>query len=580
MRNNYFNWKIAGEAGYGIKVTGLMFSKTMARGGLHIFDHSEYPSLIRGGHNTYQVTVSEQPVYCHHEKVNLLICLNQKAIDNHAAEVTRGGAAIIDLGDKTLNFASLKKNKIKILPVPLQEIAQSAGGRMVMRNTVALGVTIALIDFDFKILRGVIRDEFHDKGGAVVDLNIGIAKKGYDYAKKNFSKSFPITLSKVSNSPKRLVITGNEAEALGAIRAGCKFLAAYPMTPSTSILHFLAVQEKTHNVVYKQTEDEIAAIGMAIGASFAGVRSMVCTSGGGFALMNEMFGMAAMHELPLVVAQVQRPGPATGLATWTEQGDLRYVRHAAPGEFGRVILTPGDPKECFYEMIRAFNIADKYQIPVVVLTDKHVGESHKTEEIFDTSHVRIERGKILTEAQLNKIKNYRRYLMTKDGVSERSLPGQKNGVYVANSDEHSEKSYSIEDARERRAQVEKRARKLIGVKKDAPKPKLVGAKKPDLTIITWGSTKSPVMEAMKTFGKEKAAVAFMHVPCPYPFPIREMKEVFRISKKVLVAENNSEGQLAGMIQENTLREVKHTLLKYSGRQLTPEEVVKRVGKLI
>lgn len=580
MPNQYFNWKIAGEAGYGIKVTGLMFSKTMARGGLHIFDHSEYPSLIRGGHNTYHVTVSKQSVFCCHEEVDLLICLNQSAVNNHAQEVSQKGAAIVDSSDQKLNPAPLQKKKVKIFPIPLKQMAQKAGGKPVMQNTVALGATIALIDYDFEILKGVIRDQFSQKGAKVVNLNIGLAKKGYDYAKKNFAADFSFKMAIVAKSTKRLVITGNEAEALGAIRAGCKFLSAYPMTPSTAILHFLAAQEKTHNIVYKQTEDELAAIGMAIGASFTGARSMVCTSGGGFALMNEMFGMAGMQELPLVVAQVQRPGPATGLPTWTEQGDLRFMRHAAPGEFPRVILTPGDPKECFYEMIRAFNLADKYQTPVVVLTDKHVGESHKTEEIFDTSKIKIERGKILTQAQLTKIRNYKRYLVTKDGVSPRSLPGQKNGVYIANSDEHNEESFSCEDAQERCRQIEKRARKLAGIAQDVPKPKLIGPKKPDLSIISWGSTKSPVMEAMKTLSKEKAGLAFMHVPCPYPFPAREIKEVFKISRKVLVVENNSEGQLAGMIQEDTLQEVQHTLLKYSGRQFTPQDIVRGVKKII
>lgn len=580
MPSQYFNWKIAGEAGYGIKVTGLMFSKTMARGGLHIFDHSEYPSLIRGGHNTYHVTVGKSPIHCFHENVDLLICLNQNAVNNHPAEVTEKGAAIVDLGDKSLNLSPLKKKKVKIFPIPLKEIAKKSGGKPVMQNTVALGATVALVDYDFKILEGVIRDMFVNKGAKVVNLNIRLAKKGYDFAGKNFRADFPHAIKRVPKSPKRLVITGNEAEALGAVRAGCKFLAAYPMTPSTAILHFLAAQERTHSVVYKQTEDELAAIGIALGASYAGARSMVCTSGGGFALMNEMFGMAGLHELPLVVAEVQRTGPATGLPTWTEQGDLRYVRHAAPGEFPRVILTPGDPRECFYEMIRAFNLADKYQIPVVVLTDKHVGESHKTEDLFDTSKVKIDRGKIINQSQLNKIKNYQRYQVVADGVSPRSLPGMKNGVYQANSDDHDERSYSTEDAQERNAQVEKRARKLIGAEKDVPKPKLIGAKNPEVTIISWGSTKSPVMEAMKTLNKEKAGVAFMHVPCPYPFPAREVKEVFKVSKKVLVAENNSEGQLAGMIQENTLQEVKHTLLKYSGRQLTPEEVVNKVKKLV
>ncbi|PIY95692.1 MAG: 2-oxoacid:acceptor oxidoreductase subunit alpha, partial [Candidatus Kerfeldbacteria bacterium CG_4_10_14_0_8_um_filter_42_10] len=406
---NHFNWKIAGEAGYGIKASGMMFAKACTRGGLQIFDYSEYPSLIRGGHNTYQVNVSEEEVFSPKLEVDLLVALNQDTIDFHKNELSKQAGVIYDHEDKKIKTAGIKNKSVQLFPIPLSRLAKESGGKEIMRNSVALGASFALLDYDFKYLQGVITESFQKKGKEVVDLNVRIAEAGFNYVSQNFDMAkYPYQLKPLS-SPPRMVLTGNEAIALGAIQAGCKFISAYPMTPATPILHYLASQQKNHNLIVKQTEDEISAITMAIGANYAGVRAMTCTSGGGFALMVEGLGLAGITETPLVIAEVQRPGPATGLPTWTEQADLQFIIHAAQGEFPRIVIAPGDVEESFYATQSAFNLAEKYQLPVFILSDKLLGESNKSQEFFDPKIVKIERGALLTNAQLQKTKKYKRY---------------------------------------------------------------------------------------------------------------------------------------------------------------------------
>ena len=433
---NDLNWKIAGEAGYGIKSVGLMFSKTCIRGGLQIFDYSEYPSLVRGGHNTYQVNVGEDEKFAPKVLVNLLVALNQNTIDFNKDELAKGAGLIYDNEDKKIDVSFIDEKKYTLFPIPLTKLAEDAGGKKVMRNSVSLGASIGLINYDFDLLKSVIEDAFEKKGEEIVDMNIKIAKAGYDYVKENFDvEKFPFHLKPIKG-PKRMVLTANEAIALGAIQAGCKFMSAYPMTPASSILHYMAANAEKHSIVVKQTEDELSAMTMGLGANFAGVRAMTCTSGGGFALMVEALGLSGITETPMVIAEVMRPGPATGLPTWTEQADLRFLIHAAQGEFPRIIIAPGDIGEAFYGTHHAFNLAEKYQLPVFVLSDKFISESYKSEEFFDVKKLKIERGEMISDAQLKKAKDYKRYKFTDTGVSPRSIPGQQGGIYDANSDEH------------------------------------------------------------------------------------------------------------------------------------------------
>jgi 2-oxoglutarate/2-oxoacid ferredoxin oxidoreductase subunit alpha len=577
---NDLNWKIAGEAGYGIKSIGLMFSKMCARGGLQLFDYSEYPSLVRGGHNTYQVNVGEDERFAPEVLIDLLVALNQNTIDFHKDELSEGAGLIYDNEDKKIDVSSIDAKKYNLFPVPLAKLAEDAGGKKVMRNSVSLGASVGLISYDFDLLKSVIQDAFKKKGDEIVNLNIKIAEAGYNYIRDNFDvENFPFQLKPIKG-PKRMVLTANEAIALGAIQAGCKFMSAYPMTPASSILHYMAANQEKHNIVVKQTEDELSAMTMSLGANFSGVRSFTCTSGGGFSLMVEALGLSGITETPMVIAEVMRPGPATGLPTWTEQGDLRFLIHAAQGEFPRIVIAPGDSREAFYGTFHAFNLAEKYQMPVFVLSDKFISESYKSEEFFDTKELKIERGEMLSDAQLKKMKEYKRYKFTDTGISPRSIPGQKGGIYDANSDEHNEFGYSVEDAENRVRMVEKRAAKLEEAAKELPEPILYGPEKADLTLIAWGSCKGPILEAMKLCERDKMKVNLLHVMYAFPFPTEKMTEVIKNAKNVVLVENNSTAQLGSLIREFTGEDIERKLLKYSGRQFYPNEIHEYVSDIL
>lgn len=571
---NDLTWKIAGEAGYGIMVSGLIFAKSFSRSGYHVFDTNEYPSLIRGGHNTYTVRISAEEIFSHGKGVDILIALNKDAVDLHEKEMNENGMIIYDSEETAVDKKNIRKD-ISLLPVPLLKLAKGSGGEKIMINTVALGASAALTDSMDKLI-DLIKEAFGGRGKAeeIVNVNIKAAQAGYDYVKKNFKKSF--NLKKINTKPK-LLLTGNDAVCLGAIKSGCKYLAEYPMTPVNSILHYMAAKEREANLIVHQPEDEISGINSAIGASFSGARSMVATSGGGFSLMVEALGSAAQTETPLVIVEGQRPGPATGLPTHTSQGDLQFMLHAAQGEFPRVVITPGDMEECFYESFNAFNLAEKYQLPVIILLDKFICESHKTVDEFDLN-LKIDRGLMLTDSQLAKIKDFKRYEFTESGVSPRSLPGQKNGIFIGNSDEHNEYSYMDESAENRKDMTDKKFRKLNSLLKEIKEPELYGKEKADITLVGWGSTKLPVLEAMKLLGK-KVSVNFLHFVYAYPLQTKKLLEVFEKAKKTVIIEGNKTAQFANLIREYTGKEFDYKILKYDGRPFYPEEIVENITKI-
>ena len=562
-----FNFKIGGEAGFGIMVTGLIFAKTAVRSGYHIFDYIEYPSLIRGGHNTYQVTVGREPVFASPDKVDLLIALNQKASRFHAKQLSSGSGIIFDNKEFALKGPVLRKAK-KLYPIPLMLLAKKAGGTELMRNSVALGAGLALLGGDLEVLKEVIKDTFADKKEAIVKINLQAASLGFEYARDSFSPWGKV-LTKRKALEKQLVLTGNEAISLGAIAGGMKFFAAYPMTPASSILHLLAERAKDYHFLVKHAEDEIAVVNMALGAAFAGARSMVATSGGGFSLMSEGLGLAGITETGIVVVNAQRPGPATGMPTWTEQGDLRFMLHASQGEFPRIVLAPGDVEEAFYLTAQAFNLAEKFQTPVIILSDKFLSESHQSTPPFDGEKIKIERGKLVKGTD-----DYRRYQLTADGVSPRALPGEEKGLSLVNSYEHDEAGYSTEESRLREKMVEKRAQKLKTALVDLPQPQLEGEAEANLTLIGWGSTKGPIREALKQTANLK--INHLHLSWLSPFPAETVKKILTQANQTLIIENNHDGQLSGLIREQTGLEIENKLLKYDGRPFYPEEIVKKI----
>ncbi len=581
---NRFSWKIAGEAGHGILNAGLqMFAKSCLRGGLNVFANAEYPSLIRGGHNNLDVRVDDREIFAHSKDINMLIALDKNSIDKHVNKITPNGAVIYDSDIIKIDQNYIKREDIFVYPIPLYQIAEKIGGK-IMRNTVAMGATFALLDFDLELLYDVLRDNFgKKKGEAIANANVIAAKTGYDYIKSNYNiEVFPFKLKKIETNEKRIFMSGNESIAAGAIKAGCKFLAAYPMTPATSILTNMASQEMNYNIIVKHTEDEIAAINMAIGASFAGVRSMVCTSGGGFALMAEGLGLAAQTETPIVIVEAQRPGPATGMATHSGQGDLNFVLNASTDEFPRIVMAPGCVEDCFYAIADAFNLAEKYQLPVIVLTDKYLGESYRSVSKFDTKNVKIERGLMLKDEDAENTNDYKRYKLTDTGISPRSVPGQKNCMFVASSYEHDEYGFEREEEEIRVAMHNKRFKKLDEAAKETePKAvKFYGNGYADLTIVSWGSPKGPIREAMRVLEQEDIFINFYQIVFMSPFPTKQVEQIFSTAKKVVVVENNKTGQLAELIRAKTGLNVSNKILRYDGRPFSLEDICNGIKEIM
>lgn len=552
---------------------GLMFSKCCSRIGLHVFDYIEYPSLIRGGHNTYQIRAEDEPVHSQIRGVDLLIALDEATLNIHADELGAGSVVIYD--GKTVHPEKTRLHNGHRCPVPLKDLAAEADGSELMQNTVALGAALGMMSYNFKIFERIIKDAFKGKKPAIIKENISAAKKGYAYAKEHYSHYSNFCLKKIK-APKRMMLTGNEAIALGAVKAGLKFYAAYPMTPASSILHTLAGWQERHNILVKQTEDEIGTINMGVGAGYAGVRSMVATSGGGFALMQEGISLAGITETPIVIVEVQRGGPGTGVPTFTEQADLKFVLNAGHGDFMRIILAPGDVEEAFHLTAEAFNLAEKYQTPVMIISDKYLGESHKSAEFFDTSTFKLDRGKLLRKAP----PNYLRYIDTPDGISPRTIPGVKDGLFVANSDEHEPFGWSCEEIPNRNQQMEKRMRKMETLKAEMPQPKMYGPEEADLTIVTWGSMKGPVLDAMKWLEENGMSVNLLHITWVSPFQAEAVTKILEGAKKTLIVENNFTAQMAGVIREQTGFNITERLLKYDGRPFYPEEIYDRVMKML
>ncbi len=579
MEKNGLVWSIGGEAGDGILSAGEAFARACSRGGFHVFTETDLPSIVRGGHNAMQVRVDTDEIFAHAHEIDLLAALNKDTMLQHVNQLKPEGGIIYD-GDKiTLEQGDLGREDVRLFPVPLARIVKQLEGKPILRNVVAVGASLGLVDYDLSLLDDLLAMSFRKKGEAVVKQNIDAAKQGYDYAKTTYSDRFPLKLRKSAAEP-RMLISGSAAVCLGALRAGCKFVAGYPMTPSTPILEYLASKERDHSLVVKQTEDEIAAINMVIGASLAGVRAMTCTSGGGFSLMVEGLGLAAMTEVPVVIIEGQRPGPSTGMPTRTEQSDLKFALSASQGEFPRIVIAPGDAEECFYLTMEAFNLAEKFQCQVIVLVDKYLLTSARTIEKLDTGRVKIERGEFLSDAQLAEMDEYIRYSDTPTGVSPRSIPGQRDGIFTTTSDEHNELGHIFEGKENRTWIVDKRLRKLEAAVRVIPAPELRGEPEADLTFVGWGSTKGPIREAMKMLARDGVRANFLQLVYLSPFPAKRVGEILSKARKIILVENNKTAQLGDVIRENTGVFIPDRILRYDGRPFTPEIIHHKVMEVL
>ncbi|MDH5712543.1 MAG: 2-oxoacid:acceptor oxidoreductase subunit alpha [Candidatus Bathyarchaeota archaeon] len=578
---NKISVMVGGEAGAGITRSGFLFAKACLRGGLHVFGTNDYQSLIRGGHNFYVARADAEKIYSQADTIDLLLALNKETIRLHKDGLVPGGGIVYDEEEITLRAEELNRNDLKLYSVPLKGVVKELEGPLIMRNTVALGAAVALVDYDLEILSGVIRDAFKPK---VAELNVKAAKMGYDYARQHYAGNFEYRLERTSSTGKReMLLTGSEAVGLGAIRAGCKFYAAYPMTPATPLLHFMAPLDKEYGLIVIQAENEIAAINMVAGAFFAGVRSMTATSGGGFCLMSEGVGMTGMTETPAVILLAQRPGPSTGLPTYSGQEDLRFAIHASQGEFPRVVVAPGDVEECFYKTMEAFNLAEKFQIPVILIADKYLVESHGAAELFDQNRIGIDRGLLLTEDEYMGDGEYKRHKFTEDGVSPRALPGMRGAIVRTNADEHDEVGYTTDDPELTTKMVDKRFKKLDALIKELENyetTKVYGPVEADVTILGWGSTKGAIREATKLLGKEGLNVNYLQIVYLNPFPVANVQRILKSAKKTVVVENNKTSQLSSLIREHLLMPVDNKILKYNGRPFNPRELSRKIKRVL
>lgn len=561
------NILVGGAAGQGMDTVMNLLGKALVRDGYGIIYSKDYMSRVRGGHNFSRLRIAAGTPWTNIEAIDILVALNEETYILHRDKLVPSGRIIFDP-----QFFSLPESENRGVPVELQKLAEEAGGK-VMANTVAVGALMVLIGLQTGQVETLLQETFSGKEG-VAAANVIALKKGYDAASEYCSACFTLPLTEKNG--KMLFIDGNQVLGMAALSSGCRFLSAYPMTPSTGVMNYLAAKSREYPVVVEQAEDEIAAINMALGASYAGVRALTCTSGGGFALMVEGLSLAGMTETPLVVIVAMRPGPATGLPTRTEQGDLEFIVHAGHGEFPRAVLSATSHEDAFYRLNKAFELADRYQTPVLFLSDQNFADTHRSLEPFDFSRLSYNRS-IAEEKDIEK--PYKRYLITDDGISPRVLPGQIPGeVVLVDSDEHDQNGNIIEDAETRRQMVDKRMRKIAALADEMDEPDLYGDPHPEVLLIGWGSNYGVLREAVDALLASGMKTAMLHFSDIWPMPQKRLKSLLAKVKRSFCVENNVSGQLAALIRRETGLLIDRRILKYDGRPFLPHEIVAEVEK--
>lgn len=567
-----YSIKIGGEAGQGIQTVGDTLTGFFSHIGFHVFTHQDYESRVRGGHNFYQIRISDQSISASRTKIDILVAFDRESINLHESELTDAGNILYDP-------AGLKEvfDKPYFLQVPFTELAEKSGGSKIMANTVAVGAVIGMLGLPMGPLNDILKRTLKKKDEETLEINRVAANLGYEYTKTTCSRC-AFDLAHLSEP--KLLIGANEAIGMSAIASGCKFYSAYPMTPSTGIMVYIAGKAEQYSVIVEQAEDEIAAINMALGASFAGIRSMTGTSGGGFALMVEGLSLCGITETPLVIALGQRPGPATGLPTRTEQGDLLFALHAGHGEFLRVIFAPGSPEEAFYLTNKAFDISQKYQIPVLILTDQYLADSQWTYKGFDVGRLTYNDYR-LSGDEMDKLPEYKRHAFTDNGISPRGIPGESKHCVVTDSDEHNEEGHLIEDRPTRIAMVQKRVfQKHAALLKEIEPPFFYGAEGPEIVIVGWGSTYGILKEVIDIYLKKDKAAAMLHFSEIYPFP-EEVKldymDLLRKAKQTICIEQNATSQFAQLMKAEKGYEFTEHINRYDGRPFLIEELLGEIN---
>jgi 2-oxoglutarate ferredoxin oxidoreductase subunit alpha len=573
-----FTIGIGGAAGQGVATPGDIFAKIFSRRGLHLNAYNAYQSIIRGGHTFLTIRTGPEKVSNMGDRLDLLIPLNQDAMDRHL-RLLRSGAACIYNAD-TIK-PGIAAEGTALCPLPVSTLADITRNK-VAQNTLAVGAGLNMMGIGFQALEQVLAEQFKKKGAAMVAENVDIARAGYDYAAANF-KPFAWPLPMTNN--RYAVLSGNIAMAMGGAAAGVKFYCAYPMSPSTGVLHWMAAHARKANIMVRQVEDEIGVVNMAIGAAHAGVRSMCATSGGGFALMSEGLGLSAMMETPVVVIDCQRAGPSTGVPTKTEQGDLWQMLGAAFGDYPRAIAAPLDIGDCFKVIPEIFNLADRYQCPGIVLCDLLLSEGRLSVDPKDLDFVPVvDRGELITEAPSTTGTNgdgvYKRYKITESGISPRAVPGVPGYTHTAASDEHDEDGVLISDEftnpTKRRAMMEKRMRKVAGIEAAVPLPELWGPHDAEVTLIGWGSTKGVIEEACEILNEQGISANQLQIRWLVPLHGDAILNILKGARHTIIVENNYSGQFARYLRSETSFVPNGYIRKYDGEPFMPHHIVEAV----
>lgn len=546
---------VGGEAGQGMDTFASLFEKAIKRCGYNVYAYSDYMSRIRGGHNFFNIRFSTENILAIKDNIDILFALNEETVQIHKDKVKETGIIIAD--------EAVAKEDNSIIHLKLSEIAKKLNNKRVA-NTVGLGAILNYFGVPMDIAAKIIKEEFKEE---IADVNLKALEEGYKLLDAKYNLQI--------REDDKILINGNEAVGLGAIAAGCKFYCGYPMTPSTSLLTYISSKSNEMGIVVDQVEDEIAALNMALGASYAGVRAMTASSGGGFALMVEALSFAGILEVPIVIVNAQRVGPATGMATRTEQSDLRFVIHAGHGEFPRMVIALRDPEDALYQTARAFNIADKYQIPVIILTDLYLADYSKTIKPFDYNRISIKR--YIDREVKGK---YKKYEITDSGISKRIIPGKIEGqIVIGDSHEHDEYGHITEDPDLRTEMVLKRMRKLEGLKEELEEPWLIGDKEPEYLIVCWGSTYGAVKEAVDRLNEEGISVGALVFGDIWPFPTKQLMNIGEKAKAIIDVEQNATAQLDSIIREETPFEADYKILKFNGRPFNGDEVYNRIKSI-
>ncbi|MFT4910376.1 MAG: 2-oxoglutarate ferredoxin oxidoreductase subunit alpha, partial [Natronomonas sp.] len=570
------NWAVGGEAGDGIDSTGKIFAQALSRAGRHVFTSKDFASRIRGGYTAYKVRTSVDRVESVVDRLDILIALTERTVEENLDEL-HGDSIVIYDGERSMMSDFEAPGETTGLDVPLKRLAEEAGGA-IMRNIVALGAACSVSGFNIEYLDESLEKRFGGKGEAIVENNKKAARAGAEYVEDEYDLSTPYDLETTDND--YVLLNGDEAIGMGALVAGCRFYAGYPITPATDVMEYLKGRIEEYGGIVVQAEDELSAVNMALGGARAGARSMTATSGPGIDLMTETFGLVATSETPLVICNVMRSGPSTGMPTKQEQGDLNGMLYGGHGEIPRFVLAPTNIVECFHKAIEAFNLAEKYQTPVYLTGDLSLAVTEQTfePEEFDMDSVEIDRGKVVDEEAIEEWQNekgqFKPHAITDDGVSPRSFPGTDGGAHMSTGLEHDELGRRTEDTEMRIEQVDKRERKVETAQDEEDwSPREFGDPDADTLVLSWGSNEGAIREAMTILNDDGIDVRFLSVP--YVFPRPDLTEAVEAAEEAIVVECNATGQFADLVEHDTLTRVQR-INKYNGVRFKADELAEEV----